>query len=63
MVLFQGHEGSVKAILFLFVLHFGGGATQLEGTLVPQPGIEPMPSAVKAQHPNHWTTGEFLVSC
>ena len=28
-------------------------------TLVPQPGIEPAPSAVKAQSPNHWTTKEF----
>ena len=25
------------------------------GILVPQPGIEPVPSAVKAQNPNHWT--------
>ena len=24
--------------------------------LVPQPGIEPLPSAVKAQSPNHWET-------
>ena len=23
--------------------------------LVPQPGIEPMPPAVEAQSPNHWT--------
>ena len=27
--------------------------------LVPQPGIEPRPSAVKAQSPNHWTAREF----
>ena len=26
---------------------------------VPRPGIEPGPSAVKAQSPNHWATGEF----
>ena len=26
------------------------------GILVPQPEMEPMPSAVKAQSPNHWTT-------
>lgn len=26
--------------------------------LVPQPGIEPEPSAVKAPSPNHWTVGE-----
>ena len=27
--------------------------------LIPQPGIEPMPLAVKVQGPNHWTTREF----
>ena len=27
--------------------------------LVPQQGIEPRPSAVKARSPNHWTTREF----
>ena len=27
--------------------------------LVPQPGIEPRPSAVKVQSLNHWTTREF----
>ena len=27
--------------------------------LVPQPGIEPVPSAVKAQSPNDWTSREF----
>ena len=29
------------------------------GILVPQPGIEPRPSAVKAWSPNHWTAKEF----
>ena len=29
------------------------------GILVPQPGIEPGPSAVKAWSPNHWTAREF----
>ena len=27
--------------------------------LVPRPGIEPMPAAVKAQSPNHWTAREY----
>ena len=27
--------------------------------LVPWPGVEPVPSAMKAQSPNHWTTREF----
>ena len=31
--------------------------------LVPQPGIEPRPLAVKAPGPNHWTAREFLVVC
>ena len=25
------------------------------GILVPQPGVEPMPLAVEARSPNHWT--------
>ena len=29
------------------------------GILVPQPGIEPGPSAVKVWCPNHWTAKEF----
>ena len=29
------------------------------GILVPQPGIEPRPSAVRARSPNHWITREF----
>ena len=28
------------------------------GILVPQPGIEPAPLAVKAESPNHWATRE-----
>ena len=47
---------------FLFFVFFGCGAC---GILVPQPGIKPGPSAVKAQSPNHWTTREFpkIVNC
>ena len=29
------------------------------GILVPQPGIEPGPSTVKARDPNHWTSMEI----
>ena len=29
------------------------------GILVPRPGIEPGPSAVKAWSPNHWTAREL----
>ena len=27
--------------------------------LIPQPGTEPTPLAVKVQSPNHWATKEF----
>ena len=30
------------------------------GILVPPPEVEPRPSAVKAQSPDHWITREFL---
>ena len=33
------------------------------GIFVPQPGIEPVPSAVKARSPNHWTAREFPEFC
>ena len=36
----------------------GEGCYASCGILVPQPGIEPMPLAVKAQNLNHRTTGE-----
>ena len=29
------------------------------GLLVPRPGVEPIPSAVKVQGPNPWTTSDF----
>ena len=29
------------------------------GISVPQPGIKPGPSAVRARSPNHWTAREF----
>ena len=41
-------------ILFIY-LYFGHAA---RGILVPQPGIEPAPPAVKAWSLNHWTSRE-----
>ena len=29
------------------------------GILVPQPGVEPRPWALKVRSPSHWTTREF----
>ena len=50
----------IERSLFLFYLFFFFLAS-LHGLqiLVPQPGIEPMPSAVKVWSPNHWTAREF----
>ena len=31
--------------------------------LLPRPGIEPLPLAVEAQNPNHWTSREFPYLC
>ena len=45
---------SVHCLFFFFL-----AAQCACGILVPQPGIEPRPSAMKAQSPNHWTTGDF----
>ena len=49
-----------KMMLFLsfFLSFFFFGLTAC-GILVPQPGTEPGPSAVKAQSPKHWTAREF----
>ena len=34
-------------------------ATHSRGILVPQPKIGPVPPAVEAQSPNHWTTKDY----
>ena len=34
-------------------------SSELGGILVPRPGLEPTPSAVKLPTPNHWTAREF----
>ena len=43
----------------LHFISFFDCSVQLVGFLVPQPGIEPPPSAVRAQSPNHWTAREL----
>ena len=49
-------------LLWFFVVGFfrGGGFDSAFRILILQPGIKPMPSTVNTQHPNHWTTREFL---
>ena len=49
---------SIGSIVLLFFFSFWSGCTACE-ILVPWPGIEPGPSAVKEPSPNHWTTREF----
>ena len=44
-----------KIILFIIIICC---AVACE-ILVPQPGIEPLPPAVEAQSPNHWTAREL----
>ena len=43
-------------VLFLFLFFFCMAC----GILVPQPGIRPMPPALEAWSPDHWTTREVL---
>ena len=45
-------------IFFLF-FYFFWPCLAVCGILVPQPGIEPGPTAMKALSPNHWTAREF----
>ena len=46
--------------LFIYLFIFGH-VTQACEILVPQPGIEPLPPAVEAQSPNHWTAREVPI--
>ena len=45
---------------FLSFFFFFGCAAACR-ILVPQPGIEPVPPAVEAWSPNHWTTREVPI--
>ena len=55
-------SGLLSILIFLFKKIFWLHRAPC-GILVPQLGIEPGPSAVKVQSPNHWTAREFLVFC
>lgn len=43
-------------LLFIFLSLRGA----VYGIFVPQPGVEPVPHAVEAQSPKHWTAEAFL---
>ena len=44
---------------YLLLFFFFGCALATCGILIPRPEIEPRPSAVRVQSPNHWTAKEF----
>ena len=50
---------SFNEIFFFFFFPFFWPCLEACEILVPQPGIEPRPSAVKALSPNPWTAREF----
>ena len=55
LLTFLNRKKDLKTLgIFFFLYHVACGI------LVPQPGIEPRPLAVKEQSPNHWTTREVL---
>ena len=73
--LFRGHENVLilavvkvalnilKTIVWYTVLFFFLPRHAACRILVPQPGIEPRPLAVKVPSPNHWTAREVPVWC
>ena len=50
---------NLQVLLSFFLGVWGTANPAAYGILVPRPGIESVPSAVKTQSPNHWTTREF----
>ena len=54
----EGEVVSRGTFNFFFLIYFWLHRAAYR-ILVPWPGIEPRPPAVKAQGPNHWTTREF----
>ena len=49
------HLSLKSFLLFLFLIWLCHDSYKI---LAPRPGIEPTPSAVKVQSPNHWTARE-----
>ena len=54
------HNSSLYIIFHFYLFIYFWPCSAACGILVPWPGIEPAPSAVKARSPNHWTTRELL---
>ena len=54
MIVFKRHEN----IIYIYIFFFWPCCAACR-ILVPRPGIEPAPLAVKAWNPNYWTAREF----
>ena len=50
-------DGQWRDVKYIYIFFFGCAATG--EILVSGSGVEPGPSAVRAQSPNHWTTRGF----
>ena len=48
--------GHLDLLLFVFLCFFWLGWLHACESLVPQPGLKPMPHSLEAQILNHWTT-------
>ena len=51
---------AINSMLLMYYFFWGVAHCMAYRILVPQSGIELMPSAVEAQSPNHWNTRDFL---
>ena len=54
----ENYHLATSIVIFFFPF---GLAMWLRRILLPRPGTEPRPSAVKVQSPNHWTTRKFSI--
>ena len=54
----RNSQGRRYCLDFVFLTFFFWPRHTAYGILVPRPGIEPRPSAVRVRSPNHWTTRE-----
>ena len=59
LYIFSG-EMSVQDLCQFLIFFFFWPRRGTRGILVPRAGLEPGPSAVKVQSPNHWTARKFL---
>ena len=58
----RNSQGRRYCLDFVFLTFFFWPRHTAYGILVPRPGIEPRPSAVRVRSPNHWTAGEVPLS-